>query len=108
MMDTRDRLEEVGQNIDKHGEDHDDGKALLGDYISKEEIRACTTCNACVEACPVNINPVNIITELRRYAMMEESDVPSEWANMFGNIENNGAPWPYATSERMNWVNENL
>lgn len=106
MMDTRDRLEEVGQNISKHGMDFTDNKSLLGDYISHEEILACTTCNACVDACPVNINPVDIISELRRYKMMEESQVPSEWANMFGNIENNGAPWPFPAADRGKWANQ--
>lgn len=104
MMDTRDRLEEVGRNLDAHGMDFTDNKALLGDYISKEEIRACTTCNACVEACPVQINPVNIIVELRRYMMMEESDVPAEWAGMFGNVQNNGAPWQFPAADRASWM----
>lgn len=105
-MDTRDRLEEVGRNIDTHGMDFTDNKALLGDYISKEEIRACTTCNACVEACPVQINPVNIIVELRRYMMMEESDVPAEWAGMFGNVQNNGAPWQFPAADRGAWMHK--
>ncbi|PWK80349.1 4Fe-4S dicluster protein [Mucilaginibacter oryzae] len=106
MMDTRDRITEVGNNIDKHGKDYHDGKALLGDYISREEIWACTTCNACTEACPVNINPLEIITELRRYAVMEESQAPASLNNMFGNIENNGAPWKYSQADRFNWASE--
>ena len=95
MMDTRDRLTEVGINIDKNGgEFKDDGKQLLGDYITKEELWACTSCNACVEACPVSIDPLSIIMEMRRYLVMEESAAPMELNNMMTNIENNGAPWP--------------
>ncbi|SEO06534.1 4Fe-4S dicluster domain-containing protein [bacterium A37T11] len=105
MMDTRDRMEEIGKNIDQNGEFKDDGKFLLDSYISREEIWACTTCNACVEACPVNIDPLNIILELRRYAVMEESQAPASINAMFGNIENNGAPWKYAQSDRDNWKN---
>lgn len=104
MMDTRDRLEEVGKNIGKHGKDHNDGKSLLDDYISREEIWACTTCNACVEACPVNINPLSIIVDLRRYAVMEESNVPGSLNAMFSNVENNGAPWKYSPADRLNWA----
>ena len=89
MMDTRDRVTEVGKNIDKHGKDYDDGKSLLDDYITREEIWACTSCNACVEACPVNIDPLAIITELRRYAVMEESQAPASINAMLGNVENN-------------------
>lgn len=107
MMDTRDRLEEVGKNIDKNGTFVDDGKALLGDYITAEEVLACTTCNACVEACPVLINPVSILTELRRYQAMEASQMPTEWALMLTNIENNGAPWQFSAADRLNWA-ENL
>lgn len=106
MMDTRDRLEEVGKNIDKHGTDHDDGKSLLHDYITPEELWACTTCNACVEACPVNINPLEIIVDLRRYLVMEESKSPSELNAMFTNIENNGAPWAFPAADRMKWAEE--
>lgn len=108
MMDTRDRMVEVGKNIDRNkGSFEDDGKSLLDDYISREEIWACTTCNACVEACPVNINPLEIIVELRRYAVMEESQAPASLNAMFGNIENNGAPWKYAQADRANWRDAN-
>ncbi len=104
MMDTRDRITEIGNNLDKHGKDHSDGKALLDDYITREELWACTTCNACVEACPVNINPLEIITEMRRYIVMEESQAPASLNNMFGNVENNGAPWKYSNADRFNWA----
>lgn len=106
MMDTRDRLTELGKNIDQHGESHNDGKSLLDDYITREEIWACTTCNACTEACPVNIDPLNIIVELRRYAVMEESKAPVSLNTMFGNVENNGAPWKYSPADRLNWSKE--
>ncbi|MFL1012624.1 4Fe-4S dicluster domain-containing protein [Flavisericum labens] len=107
MMDTRDRLEEVGKNIDANkGEFKDDGKQLLGDYISTEELWACTTCNACVEACPVSIDPLSIILEMRRYLVMEQSAAPTELNNMMTNIENNGAPWPYNQMDRLNWKDE--
>lgn len=107
MMDTRDRLEEVGKNIDaNNGEFKDDGKQLLGDYITNEEIWACTSCNACVEACPVSIDPLSIIIEMRRYLVMEQSAAPTELNNMMTNIENNGAPWPYNQMDRLNWKNE--
>lgn len=106
MMDTRDRIEEIGKNIDTHGEGHDDGKSLLGDYISKEEIWACTSCNACTDACPINIDPLSIIVDLRRYAVMEESAAPTELNMMFNNIENNGAPWQMPASDRLNWAEE--
>ena len=105
MMDTRDRLVEVGKNIDQKGLGFEDGKTLLDDYISREEIWACTTCNACVEACPINIDPLSIIMDLRRYAVMEESKAPNSLNNMFGNIENNGAPWKYSPADRLNWAN---
>ena len=105
MMDTRDRMVEVGNNIDKHGKNHQDGKSLLDNYISREEIWACTTCNACTDACPINIDPLAIIVELRRYSVMEESQAPSSLNNMFGNIENNGAPWKYSAADRANWTN---
>lgn len=106
MMDTRDRMEEVGKNIDKHGEDYKDGKYLLGDYILEEELWACTTCNACVEACPVSINPLSIIMDMRRSLVMEDSKVPSELASMFSNVENNAAPWQFPPNDRANWINE--
>ncbi|MES2378930.1 MAG: (Fe-S)-binding protein [Bacteroidota bacterium] len=104
MMDTRDRITEVGNNLDKHGKNYNDGKTLLDDYITREELWACTTCNACVEACPVNINPLEIITEMRRYIVMEESQAPASLNNMFGNVENNGAPWKYSNADRFNWA----
>lgn len=107
MMDTRDRLDEVGRNLDKHGPDFDDGKKLLDDYITREEIWACTSCNACTEACPVNIDPLAIIVELRRYAVMEESQAPASINTMFSNTENNGAPWKYSPADRFNWAQEN-
>lgn len=107
MMDTRDRLEEVGKNIDaNNGEFKDDGKQLLGDYITSEELWACTTCNACVEECPVSINPLSIIMDMRRYLVMEQSAAPMELNNMMTNIENNGAPWPYNQMDRLNWAKE--
>ncbi|MFK7782350.1 4Fe-4S dicluster domain-containing protein [Psychroserpens sp.] len=107
MMDTRDRLEEVGKNIDaNNGEFIDDGKQLLGDYITNEELWACTTCNACVEACPVSIDPLNIIMQMRQYLVMEQSAAPMELNNMMTNIENNGAPWPYNQMDRLNWKDE--
>lgn len=107
MMDTRDRLEEVGKNIDKNkGTFVDDGKALIGDYIKHEEIWACNTCNACVQECPVNIDPLAIIVEIRRYLVMEESNTRAELNNMFSNIENNGAPWQFSQADKANWIND--
>ena len=106
MMDTRDRIAEIGANIDKNGKDHTDGRALLDDYITREEIWACTSCNACTDACPVNINPLEIILEMRRYVVMEESGAPASLNNMFSNVENNGAPWKYAAADRLNWANQ--
>jgi heterodisulfide reductase subunit C len=105
MMKTRDRLEEVGKNIDKNKVFKDDGKKLLNDYITKEELWACTTCNACVESCPIGIDPLSIIIDLRRYMVMEESSAPTEINNMMNNLENNGAPWPFNQQDRLNWIN---
>ncbi|PAM94752.1 Fe-S oxidoreductase, partial [Flavobacterium sp. IR1] len=107
MMDTRDRLEEVGENINKNGSFKDDGKQLLDDYILREELWACTTCQACVEACSGGIDPPSIIVAVRRYLMMEQSAGPADLNNAMGNIENNGAPWPYNQMGRLNWANEN-
>lgn len=107
MMKTRDRLEEVGKNIDKNkGTFVDDGKSLLNDYITTEELWACTTCNGCVEACPVNIDPLSIIMDMRRYLVMEQSAAPVELNGMMTNIENNGAPWQYSQMDRLNWKDE--
>lgn len=107
MMDTRDRLEEVGRNIDANkGVFKDDGKQLLYDFITPEELWACTSCNACVEECPVNIDPLSIIMDMRRYLVMEQSDAPQELNLMMTNIENNGAPWQYNQQDRLNWVKE--
>ena len=106
MMDTRDRMVEVGNNQRKFGKDFDDGKSLLHSYISEEEIWACTSCNACVEECPINIDPLSIIIDLRRFLVMEESKMPTELTGMLTNIENNGAPWQFSQSDRLNWANE--
>jgi ferredoxin len=106
MMDTRDRLEEVGRNLNQHKVFKEDGKKLLHDYISVEELRACTTCNACVEECPVSISPLEIILELRRSLVMEESNAPQEWNAMFSNVENNFAPWKFSPDDRDKWVEE--
>lgn len=106
MMDTRDRLEEVGRNISKNGSFQEDEKSLIDNYITREELWACTTCNACVEQCPVNINPLEIIVGLRQYAVMEESQAPTSINAMFSNLENNGAPWKYAQADRANWANQ--
>ena len=104
MMDTRDRLEEVGKILDLKGADYDDGKSLINDYIKEEEIWACTSCNACVEACPILIDPLSIIMDLRRFKVMEESAAPSELNGMFTKMENNGAPWQFSPADRMNWT----
>jgi len=106
MMDTRDRLEEVGKNIDKNGKFVDDGKSLFGNYILAEELWACTSCNACVQECPVNIDPLSIIVDIRRFLVMEQSAAPSGLNLMFTNVENNGAPWQFSPADRLNWANE--
>jgi Fe-S oxidoreductase len=107
MMDTRDRLEEVGANFEKNkGKFEDDGKSLLDDYITREELWACTSCNACVQACPVNIDPLDIIMQMRQYLVMEESAASQELNLMMTNIENNGAPWQFSQMDRANWINE--
>ncbi len=105
MMSTRDRLEEVGRNIRDNGEFKADGRSLL-DHISVEELRACTTCNACVEECPVSISPLEIIMEMRRSLIMEDSNAPQEWNTMFGNVENNFAPWKFNPGDRDQWARE--
>jgi len=108
MMSTRDRIEEIGRNITKNnGEFIEDGKQLLNDYITTEELWACTTCNACVEECPVNISPLSIIVDMRQFLVMEQSAAPVELNNMMTNIENNGAPWQYNQMDRLNWKDEN-
>jgi len=106
MMDTRDRLEDVGEVIKKNGKWEDDGKGLLDDYILREELWACTTCNACVEACPIGIDPLSIIMDMRRYLVLEQSAAPNELNITMGNIENNGAPWPYNQMDRLKWAEE--
>jgi heterodisulfide reductase subunit C len=106
MMDTRDRMEAIGRNMNQNGEFKDDGKTLLHDYISVEELRACTSCQACVMECPVSIDPLDIIVQLRRYLVMEESNAPAEWNNMFSNVENNFAPWKFSPDERDKWTTE--
>ncbi len=106
MMDVRDRAEELGRHRVKNAEATDDGKSLLRDYVSEEEIWACTSCNACVQECPVNNDPLEVILELRRFLVMEESKSPSELTTMFTNVENNGAPWQFAQADRLNWANE--
>ena len=108
MMDTRDRLVEVGKNYKKNNDTIlTDGKELLNDYISPEEIWACTSCNACVESCPIGIDPLSIIMDMRQYLVMEKSSAPGDLNNMMGNIENNGAPWPFNNQDRLLWAKEN-
>lgn len=107
MMDTRDRLETIGKTMAAGGDGLNDGETLLNDYITKEEINACTSCNACVEACPVMINPLEIIIELRRYVAMEESGSPAQWNSMFQNMETSFAPWKFSAADRFNWAKEN-
>ncbi|WP_404984645.1 4Fe-4S dicluster domain-containing protein [Chryseobacterium sp. M5] len=106
LMKTRDRLEEVGRNIDKNGKFEDDGKKLLNDYITKEELWACTTCNACTQACPVLLDPLSIIFEMRRFLVMEQSAAPQELNLMMTNVENNAAPWQYNQADRLNWAKD--
>lgn len=106
MMDTRDRMEEIGRNINKNKQFVEDGKTLLRDYITEEELRACTTCQACVEECPVSISPLDIIVQLRRHLVMEESNAPQEWNGMFSNVENNFAPWKFSPDDRDRWAEE--
>ncbi len=106
MMDIRDRLEEVGGNIDKNGEFKEDGKTLLDGFVSREEIWACTTCNACTQACPVNLDPLSVIMQMRQYLVLEESAAPQELNMMMTNIENNSAPWQFSQMDRANWINE--
>ena len=106
MMDTRDRLTEFSKNIKLNSKEYSgDGKKLLGDYISNEEIWACTSCNACVEACPIDIDPLSIIMSMRQYLVLEKSAAPQDLNNMMNNIENNGAPWPFNQHDRTNWIN---
>ena len=106
MMDTRDRMEDVGGQMEAGKEPFADGRTLIDDYITREELLACTTCNACVQACPININPLDIIVELRRYMVMEESSAPGAWNAMFSNVENNMAPWKFSPADRFNWADQ--
>ena len=107
MMATRDRLEDVGKVLEQNkGNWVDDGKALLNDYISGEELRACTTCQACLQACPIELNPLDIILQMRRFQIMELSDAPNEWNLMFNNLETNQAPWKFNPNDRLNWATE--
>jgi Fe-S oxidoreductase len=100
-------LEEIGKNIEKNGTFQEDGNQLLDNYITREELWACTSCNACIDACPVDIDPLAIIMDMRQYLVMEESAAPTDLNNMMSNIENNGAPWPFNNQDRLLWANEN-
>ena len=107
MMDSRDRVDEIGHNMDANGgEFKPDGKSLLGSYITEEELWACTSCQACVQACPINISPMGIILDMRRFLIMEESKSPEPITSMFNNIENNGAPWAFPAASRGAWIQE--
>jgi len=106
FVDFRKRMNEVGPGLVKNGSSFTDGKSLIGDYVSAEELWACTTCNACLQECPVNIDHPSLIIDMRRYMVLEESSAPAQINNMFANIENNGAPWPFAQTERMNWAQD--
>ena len=106
MMSVRDRAEDLGEHMRKNGNDESDGKTLLGEYITEEELWACNTCNACTDACPVNIDPLQVIVDMRRFLVMEQSKIPAELATTFTNIENNGAPWQFSPADRLNWKDE--
>ena len=106
MMDLRARMKEKGPLLKQNGRDYDDGRSLLRDYISEEELWACTTCNACAQECPININQPSLVVEMRRYLVMEEGAAPGEIKAMLSNIENNGAPWQYSPEDRLNWAND--
>src|SRR5829696_5190779 len=106
MMDTRDRMEEIGTNRDKNGTFQDDGRSLLHDYVTTEELWACTSCQACVQACPVLIDPLHIINQMKRYLALEESNQPAEWNGMYSNVENNFAPWKFSPDDRDKWAAE--
>ena len=106
MMDTRDRLEEYSANITANDSESEDGLSLLDNYITRDELWACTSCNACTQACPINIDPLSIIIDMRRYLVMEESAAPTELNMMFNNVENNGAPWQFSAVDRLKWRDE--
>lgn len=106
IMDVRERMKEKGTGMLKQGREYSDNKSLLRDYITEEELWACTTCNACAQECPININHPTLIVEMRRYLVMEEASGPGDLNAIFSNIENNGAPWQYSQEDRMNWAEE--